>query len=94
MLKGNKSTISSIFESLGNLKPTVFEIVSFMISSRFPILARLPSYRNQLTSDFKTASDSIGKVLVERARNELGRGAKGDHSVIGLLSRNFGLNVA
>jgi hypothetical protein len=83
--------VAEIFESFDKLKLTLFQILIFVLSAAFPILAHTPSPRKTLVQKFKQVTDEISDEMLERAEKEKESAFEGkkDYSIIGLLSMSL-----
>ncbi|GLB45491.1 putative cytochrome P450 [Lyophyllum shimeji] len=83
-LKGEISPIAEAFESFGAVKPSVPIMLAFLLSSVFPVLAKIPNKRHEALRKVSTSVASIADDLLESARLE----SATDKSIIGALIRS------
>ncbi|KAF8838202.1 cytochrome P450 [Paxillus ammoniavirescens] len=87
-LDGKKSTVATVFEEIGNTKPSPGFAYILVLAHLFPALLRLPSPRTRLTEMLNNSMGMISKELLERTRKENKEGSlegEQDNSIIGLL---------
>ncbi|GLB45497.1 putative cytochrome p450 [Lyophyllum shimeji] len=90
-LKGKASPIVDAFDSFGAIKPSLPIMVAFLLSSVFPIFAKVPNKRIRVIKKVSTSVRAIANNLVERARLEKAANvgeSSGDNSIIGTLIRS------
>ncbi|KIJ12885.1 hypothetical protein PAXINDRAFT_100953 [Paxillus involutus ATCC 200175] len=86
-LDGKKSTVATIFEEIGNTKPSPAFAYIFVLAHLFPALLRLPNPRTRLTQMLNNSMGTISKELLERTKkdNEGASEGQNDKSIMGLL---------
>ncbi|KIJ12886.1 hypothetical protein PAXINDRAFT_100954 [Paxillus involutus ATCC 200175] len=86
-LDGKKSTVATVFEEIGNTKPSPAFAYILVLAHLFPALLRLPSPRTRLTEMLNDSMGTISKELLEKTRKENEGALEGEHddSIIGLL---------
>lgn len=80
-LHGHTSTISAIFEELGNFKPSHIAKALMLVAQSFPSLLKLPLPRHKLINRLSDNMDLISDNLVEKARTN----GDNEKSAIGVL---------
>ncbi|KAG5651864.1 hypothetical protein H0H81_007144 [Sphagnurus paluster] len=93
-LKGHISPVAAAFDSFSDIKPSPLILLSFLITSVFPFLGRIPNERTAGFVKLRKSVQVIADDLLERARLEkeanVSEGAA-DKSIIGSLARQWAL---
>ncbi|KAG5651863.1 hypothetical protein H0H81_007143 [Sphagnurus paluster] len=90
-LKGRISPVAAAFDSFSDIKSSPIIILSFLLRSVFPFLARIPSERTAGFAKLRESVKVIADDLLERARLEKEANVSGgaaDKSIIGSLARS------
>jgi hypothetical protein len=67
---GTTPLLQKRFEAFGDLKPSIFVMISFLLGSAIPLLGKIPTERNKLMKALSADMRSIAVDLLDRARKE------------------------
>ncbi|KAL0948964.1 hypothetical protein HGRIS_009067 [Hohenbuehelia grisea] len=86
-LDGKESAVSTAFEAIGTRPTSFLSAFIFLLSPVFPVLARLPTSRNQVFKNLHRSLTEISDTLLARTRQETQGKLDGyeEKSIIGLL---------
>lgn len=85
-LQGKRSVVAEVFDAFNDLKPSILEIVNFLLGPRIPFLSKLPTERTKLTKRWNESVAEIAEEMLARTKQTYGEDSKTEEkSIIGLL---------
>ncbi|KAF9224556.1 cytochrome P450 [Gyrodon lividus] len=87
-LDGKRSAVTTVFEEMGNAKPSPVFGYIFVLAHLFPAILSLPNPRTRLTQILNDTMGIISRELLEKTKKENEEGIseeQKDKSIIGLL---------